>query len=315
MRAECVTPEYVDHHCKVLRDFSSQLALLWESRNRMKEPREVLLRFLVAWLGFHILGEDHAMAKQIGAIRAGTSPAAAYERLRENPDQDHSMRALIDALQGLSHTLWLQNQELAEANARLEERVAERTRELAESNATLRDAFRNMENLAHADELLGVANRRQFDRRLDLEWRRAYRAKAPLSLLMIDVDHFKRFNDFYGHPAGDNCLRTIARAISCCKRATDLVARYGGEELAMLLPDTPLAGAESLGCAARAAVEDAAIEHAASPVTNRVTVSVGVASAIPGDLRGSANLIAAADRALYAAKTGGRNRVARAREG
>ena len=313
MRSEGLAPEYIERHCQAHRDFSTQLGLLWAARKTMREPRELLLDFLVAWLGFHILGEDQAMATQIRAIRDGTTPALAYELLRAPRDLDRGTHALIDAVQSLYHTLSLQNRELAEANIHLEKRVAERTLELDTSNAALRAAYREMEELARIDGLLGIANRRHFEERLDLEWRRAFREKQPLALMMIDVDHFKRFNDQYGHQAGDSCLQAVAKKIAGAKRATDLLARYGGEELVVLLPNTSLAGAEQFARLTCAAVEGAAIAHVASPVANHVTVSIGVASLIPHDVEHSPELIALADQALYAAKAGGRNQVALAR--
>jgi hemerythrin len=314
MRNESLCPDYIDHHCRVHRDFSTQLELLWASRNAMREAREVLLGFLVAWLGFHILGEDHVMAMQIEAIRGGMHPDAAYQRVRARADLDRGTHALIDAVQSLYHALSLQNHSLAEANIRLEERVSERTRELDVSNAALRDAYRNMENLARTDGLLAIANRRHFEERLELEWQRALRERQPLAILMIDVDYFKRFNDYYGHQAGDSCLRAIAESIAHNKRATDLLARYGGEELVLLLPNTSLAGAQRLAGIACAGVERAEIIHAASPVSDHVTVSIGVASLVPDSRGHPADLIATADRALYGAKQGGRNQIAVATE-
>ncbi len=314
MRNESLCPEYIDHHCRVHRDFSTQLELLWSSRNAMREAREVLLGFLVAWLGFHILGEDHVMAMQIDAIRGGMRPDAAYQRVRTRADLDRGTHALIDAVQSLYHALSLQNHALVEANIRLEERVSERTRELDASNSALRDAYRDMENLARTDGLLAIANRRHFEERLELEWQRALRERQPLAMLMVDVDYFKRFNDHYGHQAGDSCLRAIADTIGQNKRSTDLLARYGGEELVLLLPNTSLADAQRLARIACAAVEHVAITHAASPVGDHVTVSIGVASLVPNGREPSADLIAAADRALYDAKQGGRNRIAVATE-
>ncbi len=308
MRAEHLAPEYIALHRAVHAEFAIQLSQLWEFQNHTHDPRETLLGFLVAWLSFHILGEDQAMATQIAAIRAGATPAEAYEHIVAHQDQDRRTHALVDALQSLYRILSVRNQELADANTGLEERVSERTRDLGEANTALREAYRKMEDMAHVDGLLGIANRRHFDERFDLEWKRAYRERLPIALLMIDVDHFKKFNDAYGHLAGDDCLRRVADAISGGKRATDLLARYGGEEFVLLLPSTPLAGAGKAAAEACAAVAKASIAHRASPVAGHVTVSIGVASCTPDDPRGAAELIAAADRALYAAKEGGRDR-------
>jgi len=186
--------------------------------------------------------------------------------------------------------------------------------------ARLREQERNQE-LSHAVELLGrlsaedaltqIANRREFDRRLEIEWGRARRDGTPLSLIMVDVDCFKNYNDHYGHQAGDACLQQIA----CCLRAipqrpADLVARFGGEEFVVLLPATAEEDAALIAERMRAAVFDLQIPHATSRVASGVTASFGVAAMHPvGNLQAAA-LIAAADAALYAAKENGRNRVA-----
>lgn len=177
----------------------------------------------------------------------------------------------------------------------------------------LTDALRRQATL---DGLTGVANRLRFDEALALEWQRAHRNGLPLSLLMVDVDHFKRFNDHYGHPAGDACLQRLASALAqAAHRPADLVARYGGEEFVALLPETDHPGAIQVGQALCQAVAALALPHAASATAPVVTVSVGVASSSVADAvaeLSAAELLAAADRALYAAKHGGRARVASA---
>jgi diguanylate cyclase (GGDEF)-like protein/hemerythrin-like metal-binding protein len=309
MRAEHILPQYLVQHCAIHAEFMTQITLLWESRNAIAGASQTLLGFLVSWLSFHILGEDQAMAAQIAAIRAGATPEHAYEQMQAHESQDRRARALIDALQGLYRTLSSRNRELGESNRRLEERVAERTRILDETNTALRVAFDKMEELALVDGLLGIANRRNLDLRLELEWQRSFRERLPISFLMIDVDHFKRYNDACGHQAGDDCLKAVTKTISYGRRATDLLARYGGEEFAVLLPNTPLTGGKIVADAVRCSVIEASIAHPDSPVADHVTVSIGVASCTPAKLTGAADLIAAADGALYAAKETGRNRV------
>ena len=163
---------------------------------------------------------------------------------------------------------------------------------------------------ARIDGLTQIANRRRFDEYLLLEWGRHIRMQQPLSLLLCDVDHFKLYNDHHGHQAGDECLKSVAKSLALCYRAGDLVARYGGEEFAMVLPQTNRAGAVRVAERIRAAVAGAALPHAASPVCDRVTVSVGVASMTP-QLHGpdARALVEAADRQLYLAKHLGRNQV------
>lgn len=169
-----------------------------------------------------------------------------------------------------------------------------------------------LETLAIEDSLTGLANRRRFDERLKEEWARAYRDRSSLALLMIDVDHFKAYNDEYGHPAGDACLRVVARILAAeMLRTGDLAARYGGEEFAMLLPGTDAAGCARIGERIREAIHQAGLVHASSPLSGCVTVSLGGAVCRPTFERtaGAASLVEAADRALYAAKDAGRNRL------
>lgn len=175
-------------------------------------------------------------------------------------------------------------------------------RQLAEKNAIL-------ERLSSLDGLTGIANRRRFDEALDQEWRRARREQSSLSLILIDVDFFKRYNDRYGHLMGDDCLRQVAAAFALeLHRPGDLIARYGGEEFVALLPRTDEAGVATVAEGLRAQIESLAIPHARSDAAAHVTISLGSATMRPDGDAGAEALIAAADLALYAAKTSGRNR-------
>ncbi len=166
--------------------------------------------------------------------------------------------------------------------------------------------------IALLDSLTGLPNRRHFDAALEVEFKRAIRDTATLGVIMIDLDHFKGFNDLYGHPAGDDCLRRVACAIrSVLLRPGDLVARYGGEEMIVLLPGTDEDGAGVVASVLAEAVRALALEHRGTPV-RIVTISCGVAVFDP--LRGACQpltLVERADRALYEAKLTGRNRVVR----
>jgi diguanylate cyclase (GGDEF)-like protein len=181
-------------------------------------------------------------------------------------------------------------------------------RRLHEQQGLLERANHDLARQASQDGLTGIANRRAFDERLALEVARANRANAPLSLLMIDVDHFKRYNDAAGHVAGDACLRAMAAAIQgALRRPDDMAARYGGEEFAVLLPETPRAGALDRAEEIRQAVRALNVTHPGLSDEAVVTISVGVHCALPPV--SAAQLIEQADRMLYLAKVAGRDRA------
>jgi len=202
---------------------------------------------------------------------------------------------------------------LGEENLALFRTIAEQVVgriELALVNQKLQEANRELAALARRDALTGVANRRQFDEVLEAEWRRARRARSPLALAFVDVDHFKAYNDACGHQAGDACLQTVAQTLATvAHRAGDLVARYGGEEFAVILPGLDDERAAALAEAMRRAIEQRALPHPSAPLTGVVTASLGVCSLVP--LRGNtaSALVHETDLALYRAKAGGRNRV------
>jgi len=158
--------------------------------------------------------------------------------------------------------------------------------------------------------LAEIANRRRFDEFIDHEWRRALRNSSPLSMIMIDIDFFKAFNDTYGHQHGDDCLRRVAGALNVgLHRPGDLAARYGGEEFAVVLAGANRAGAVVVAETLRAKVEALAIPHAGSRVSDRITISLGVGTTVPAAESAPSALIAVADRALYHAKRVGRNAI------
>ncbi|MCB1889409.1 MAG: diguanylate cyclase [Rhodocyclaceae bacterium] len=165
--------------------------------------------------------------------------------------------------------------------------------------------------LARTDGLTGVANRRHFDEGFASEWQRARRHGRTLSLVLVDVDHFKRFNDRYGHGEGDRCLKRVAGALDgCIRRPGDLLARFGGEEFVALMPDTEAAAALTIAERMREAVGRLAIEHAENSACRHVTISIGVATVRPTPTCQPEDLLKAADDCLYRAKGGGRNQVA-----
>lgn len=226
---------------------------------------------------------------------------------------------------------WLNSKRLIAAKRKLEGIVAERTREvkaqkdelevaygqledanskLFSSNRQLAEANLKLEKLATHDGLTGIPNHRKFLDFLDNEWKRGIRNQKPLSAILMDVDFFKLYNDYYGHQMGDDCLRKVAEAIrKVVKRPADLAARYGGEEFVILLSETDSAGAKVVAEQARKSVEELNIPHEKSDAHSHVTISLGVATIIPGEKTDPASLVKRADEALYRSKENGRNRV------
>lgn len=226
---------------------------------------------------------------------------ANYHLVREN-------KRLLDDLR-------IKNDELLKLNRELDARVKDRTKALdrvnkhfAEANRRLNEANQRLNQQAITDGLTELYNHRHFHERLDSEVERSNRTGLPLSLLMIDVDHFKHYNDLNGHPAGDTVLRKVARILSEGRRLNDVVARYGGEEFTILLVDTPTDAAAKLAEHLRVRVEEEEFANGEAQPMGRLTISLGVAS-YPYSAVSAAGLVEAADAALYRAKGAGRNRV------
>jgi diguanylate cyclase (GGDEF)-like protein len=202
-----------------------------------------------------------------------------------------------------AHEPWVA--EFAPLAAALDDMAAK----LAAREEELQIANQHLEELASLDGLSGLANRRGFDREIERAWQAASERSEPIALMMVDIDHFKMFNDRYGHVAGDTCLRAVGETLSLVSlEEAVLVARYGGEEFALLLPGLTIERARVLAEEARRTVEDLLINHSESPC-GYVTVSIGVESMVPESYQTSADLVEAADRALYDAKRRGRNKV------
>jgi diguanylate cyclase (GGDEF)-like protein/hemerythrin-like metal-binding protein len=298
----------IDHrhlslHRQAHHDFLSNASSIHAdvAAGNLKRARS-LLSFLTYWLAYHILGMDQDMAKQIRAIQAGMSAAAAFEELEHIRASE--TEPLLAALDGLFHEVTDQNKQLKHLNATLEKQVALRTKQLSEAN-------RALEELSQSDSLTGLPNRRHAMRLLADLWngegeRGCQPGPQNLVVMMIDADHFKAVNDQYGHDAGDRVLVALARTLSHAMRSDDVVCRLGGDELLVICPHTDLqgglqgaAGALEALQALRVPVGDGAWEG---------SVSIGVAARTP-EMAAPQELVKRADQALYAAKRSGRNRV------
>jgi len=255
---------------------------------------------------------DIERAVNVAAIHAFFAKPLRAIELRDGLVRLLEQRALEEKNRALVFELEEKNSELARLLDRvrqneriLEEEVRRRTEELRAANAELL-------RLAWQDALTGLKNRRAFEDAYGRELSRAMRHHTPLSVLFIDVDHFKSFNDTHGHPAGDRLLRHIADLFStgsaAAGRATDIAARYGGEEFVILLPDTPKQGALIRAERVRAIIEGTQFNGAETQPLGRITISIGVAT-YPDDARDDTELLLKADNALLLAKAAGRNRV------
>ena len=306
MREIGVDTRHFGQHFTDHQRFIEQLNNIWDARHTITSPASVLLEFLVAWIRFHILDEDQSLVRQIKRIQAGESPSEAYEAVEASIDRTNSIRA---AGRHLHQVMAEQIEYLVKSNQLLEARVMERTHELETCNQRL-------EMLSRMDGVLGISNRAYFDERVKTEWRLARRNKQPISLLMVDVDFLRQYNEAYGHLEGDNCLRSVARAMrEGLFRPTDIVARFGGEELVALLPNTTLDGARLVAERIKATVDSYAIPHAASSISTRVTVSIGLATMEPDKGGEGWSLLIQVEDALLQAKKRGRNQIQAYRDG
>lgn len=178
------------------------------------------------------------------------------------------------------------------------------------NHLTLKHQRDKLDKLSFLDSLTGISNRRAFDEYLQREWHRALRSGRALSLIMIDIDNFKLYNDSYGHSAGDECLRKVTQSLSdALFKPYDFIARYGGEEFACVLPETDVAGAVVVAERIHDTVTRSTIPHAESPVAPHITVSMGVATLTPSETTGHGILVDMADSMLYTAKKEGKNRI------
>ncbi len=262
------------------------------------EKGQYLLDFLTHWLACHILGIDKAMSRQVAAIESGLSPAQAYEQ--EERDVDSATAPLLKALHALFEQVSIRNKELSELNEQLEQKVEQRTQALLDANL-------HLEQMALTDVLTNLPNRRHAMGALVELWREAVEHKQPLSLMMIDADHFKEVNDTFGHDAGDEVLCEVSKTLTYSVRNDDMVCRLGGDEFLIICPNTPLDGAMHIANIVREKVAQINLEFD-NAGSWQGSVSIGVAEMQP-KMAHYEELIKAADRGVYGAKSAGKNCV------
>jgi diguanylate cyclase (GGDEF)-like protein len=313
-----------EDQCEIELARSAQEALdLLDELEREAEPVAMVIadQIMPGTKGVELLEEVHRRQPDTVKIlltgQAGINAivqainSAGLNRFIAKPWDEHDLRLTVAQLltkyrlarqnRLLLADLHRKNEELRRLNQELEARVRARTAELAEAN-------RRLSQLAITDGLTGLYNHRHLHERLSKEVARSTRSHLPLSMLMIDVDLFKRYNDLHGHPAGDAVLRQVAQILAEGRRVNDAVARYGGEEFAVLLIDTPRTAALGVAEQLRAKVAAHDFAHGGDLPDQRLTISIGVATC-PDDAATPAELVQAADDALYAAKDAGRDAV------
>lgn len=289
---------HIDQHRQQHNDLVNEIEPL---RNLLVEgdlaAGKHLFEFLINWLVFHILGTDMLMSKQIDDIQHGMTAAEAYSFEEENNQKSKSV--LLSAVKKLLYQLSSRNKELVVLNQTLEKKIQDRTIELSRANEKLTE-------LASTDGLTGVLNRRAFMDRAKSAFALARRYQRPLSMLMVDVDHFKRINDTFGHQAGDLVLIRLCELINKSLRVPDMVGRVGGEEFAVILPETGLEQTVQITERLLNSVRDEVVYVEQETAVN-VTISIGVAT-VPPLMPDVDAVMMAADRALYQAKSMGRDR-------
>lgn len=318
------TIQTVDDYTQHLNLSEEMAALAQDHRQlRVVEGEAIKLMEQDKWEQAHtiLFDESYVFAKKIHEINSDTAAGALTGELAATAKRFHRIRltalglrfaALLLLLwvgcrysQRLRHDLEEKTRlrdAIALQNQKLEEKVHLRTNELETAN-------RKLQALSSTDSLTGLANRRRFDEMVEQEWGRGQRMGQPLAVLMLDIDYFKQYNDQYGHQAGDECLRTIARLLqNAVRRSGDLAARYGGEEFALIIPETTGVNAQLIAESVRQSIEALALPHQQSSC-GKVTVSIGISAVIPSRESNVAALILCADTALYRAKGNGRNRV------
>ena len=326
----------------LVKDQAEWVAITRQDFAQVKEPLRIELKDLAiqalsktiavttGFFTIHLPIKDHILSKETARLvlifRQETSGwkishssiSIPYHLVQEG--EIYPMEQLMERNQFLERQVTDRTIQLSEVNAHLQRTNEKLVREIAERKHTeqqirhlvkqLKIEKKSAQLSAVTDSLTGLSNRRHFDEIILMEFYRLKRSGSSLSLILLDIDHFKKFNDFYGHLAGDTCLKKVGAALtSVAGRAPDVVARYGGEEFVVVLPATEMNGAKTLAKRIRQSIEDLALPHAASEVADHVTISLGVVTiSSAADVQTPQQIIAMADTALYTAKRAGRNR-------
>ncbi len=299
MQRSGMDERFVTNHKREHAQFLQDVLTMHRSlSNARPEESRALLSFLTNWLAYHILGSDQLMTWLIKAAQAGTSADEAFAAYQTT--RDPATATLLQAMNRLVTQLSQRSRELHELNQTLEARVAQRTQELRDSNERL-------ETMAMTDVLTGLPNRRAAMRVLEREWHNAACQQSTLACMMIDADGFKTINDSFGHDAGDEVLRQLARCLRDAVRNDDVACRLGGDEFLIICSNTPLAGALCL--AEKVRTEVAALRVHAGTGQWHGSISIGVAACTTLQW-GAEALLKAADEGVYLAKDRGRNAVA-----
>lgn len=258
---------------------------------------EEVIHFLIHWLAFHILFDDKRMALALRTQHQGIPPQLAKEHA--NQVMNSSMRELIDSVLSMYDGL----------SSRTLNLIRE-TKERQRAQEKLEELNQQLEQMSITDPLTGLHNRRYFDSVLQDELKRATRSQSPLSLILIDLDHFKHLNDHYGHSAGDNALEQVGKALNTlCRRPTDFCFRVGGEEMAVICSGQSRPNAQAFAEMIRAHIEELSIPNETSIATPALTASIGLYTLVPVPTTDIKILFSKADDALYTAKKAGRNQV------
>lgn len=299
MHAIGLDSRHVKHHCDEHAKFLQDVTRIHSATGfAEREGARRLLSYLTNWLAYHILGTDQTMALLIAAVGQGKSQHDAY--LAAHQGRDPATTMLLRSMTTLFNEVTDSNRALFELNQTLETRIADRTSELLKLNQQL-------ESMALTDVLSGLPNRRHALRCFEQLWQQSTLNKTPLACMMIDADGFKAINDNYGHEAGDEVLRQLARCLRNSVRNDDVVCRLGGDEFLILCDHTTLAGA--MTSSEKLRQEVAALRVPAGLGVWQGSVSVGVAERTP-QLQAFEELLKLADNAVYVAKENGRNCVA-----